>query len=1645
MCEQPAGLRPAAGFFLMAFSLLIGGAPYRWKRGTLNIVETLGGRSTCEFSIDNPDGSITAPQVGQSVLIKDGTYTIFAGSIESVEALRYPGTLAGLWRISCVDHHRILDRRITGQQSWQGVRAGDIVTGICTGYLEGEGVGIDFVQQGPVIERFEIDHATVAEALQKLAELAGMVWYIDYGRQLRFFAPNSYACPFELEPDSRNFQNLALRTTREQYANRIIAKIGQFVRDPQTARFDANGRTGEGEEPLDWMKPDGSRKRWAVTYPVHAAPTVRVNGSPRVVGTYGDESAEFYWQTGSREISQSENSQALAPGDVLEITYVGLSSEVLTVENAGEISRRAAVEGHTGIYEKLVDTSEEMTRADARQYAKAALDRLDSLSAVAVIDTNTFIEPLASTARVGQFIHIDVDGYRLDWKPVTAVEYGTPAIITVPGHSLMDGARIRLHQVPGLNGVWSVQVVDEDRLRLVGSSAAGMYSGGGMAHPLTYLIRQIRTADVAGQLSVQLECVMGPMTDDAASFFRDLAAAQGIPPSAPRLDKPANDLPAVTSLAAVIDGLDDENRTVAVRLTGVAPQLPELAQVRVYIEIPRSDDEDLEHPTMPGQAFYLGPHYVEPGQQFSLDLAIPYPPAEWLAQRYAQIPPDGSLRIRWLFYVLTETWTECAELVRLSSLDPPAPANASPWASLVVDFTGQGAQAAMGRLGPAILGVTVATDAATRTASIRIDYNAIYPSLSLQAANLYTVTQADPQPRPHGRWPYVAPGPGRAVATLPLPPAPLKAVAILAGEWPDGYIRPLPTIVWDENGDPANLPEWAAVVLLSPETITLGEVSVVASHVEFRQLEGGWSYRIAITLGGDGLLSPEYGGTSLYARFSDDPEPQSAADWLALRATAEHRPGDAATIYSDWWTVVPGTQRQYWLRPLVRDRSAYGRTWGAVAGPYMLHLPLGDAVPGVDHEWGFSAQLNGYWDDGNGIRYGKVDLSWNPLPQAGVVYGVYEYRSPDDEPPPYSLYKPTEANTTAGSVTMWVPPPVGDGEYLHLALVAQLPADGVWPKPSDYPDGKLPVTTVFLPKAGLSDQVSGWQVTVETDQSQDVPRGRFVFAFTPPNDPDFHHVHVYRRPANAQGAPTADWLPDKVASITTGGPGGWWPLPSQPEYWLFKAVACNSLGQENDSDPPTVLVDVPTSDGVKASRLAADAVAGPIALDSQGRATIPPGAILAEHIGAVSADSIVGQIKAEKIESISASQITGQIQASQIAGVSASQITGQILAEQIQNVAANQISGTIQAGQIGSVNAASITGVIVSQQLADQILESARLIASSLRVPTAVATLPQLPSVNFPPGSLALRTSDNTLWRNQNGVWVQTSASGELTGRLTANDIQSINAQQIVGLITAGQIQNINAEQIQGLIQSGQIQSINGSKIEIGSITSDKIASINGAKIEIGTLNGDAITIGSITGNKIAIGAITGDKIAAGAITADKISAGAITADKIAAGAITTEKLAAGTITADKIAVGTITADRIVTVNASSVLSGPGNEVSGDFWVSGKLRVGNGIDVAYGADIALQGGTVYATTLQAPTVNALTQLNVGGNAVRGAAFCDVGSGSGKVASGTHTHTIAITLSVSKKTIWWRDPSDNWYSDDVVTDVSIASVSVGGPQ
>jgi hypothetical protein len=677
---------------------------------------------------------------------------------------------------------------------------------------------------------------------------------------------------------------------------------------------------------------------------------------------------------------------------------------------------------------------------------------------------------------------------------------------------------------------------------------------------------------------------------------------------------------------------------------------------------------------------------------------------------------------------------------------------------------------------------------------------------------------------------------------------------------------------------------------------------------------------------------------------------------------AHHAKGGATTVYSDWFPVAAGTVEVGYLKAVATEAGGQNPEWSSTYGPATINIPKDDTRPDRGHSYGFGVVLKGYKADGNNVLMAQLDVSFTPLSGSGYNYSIWEHAGTDAPADP-ALWTPTGVGFISGTGTMWATVPDGTAVTMWYCLVANNPALGQWYTPADYISDAVPKASVVLPPRGLADHVTGFSVTVNRAETSDIPRGYFSFAFTPPADPDFAWVRFFRCPADSNFTPTADYMEDPVCGLTVAGrQDGDWPIPSTPEYWIFKAVSYNALGEPNLVGAPTYNVTVAAStSGVRASALKATAVAAgsPVTVDGSGKITVASGAILSDHIAALDVGKLNGQVVASQIASVNASTISGSITAGQIGSITAGQITGQIASGQIASIDASKISGSVQANQIAAVNASAIsgsiasgqiasltagqiTGVIVTSQLADGILNTARVLGSNIQAPVAVASLPTLPNADYPVGTLAVRTTDNTIWENVAGAWAASSNSA-VAGKTVAADINSVNSSALVGLVTAGQIASITAGQITGTITSDKIAYLTADKIT-GSITSSQIASIDATKIT-GSIASSQIT--SIDATKIT-GSIASSQIQS--IDSSKIT-GSISATQI------------GSITADKIT-GSIVAAQIGSVNATTVVLNSSNKF-GSVWTGGSITAAGSIYSDTGDIVAttgtLRGAGLYLT------------------------------------------------------------------------------------
>ena len=202
---------------------------------------------------------------------------------------------------------------------------------------------------------------------------------------------------------------------------------------------------------------------------------------------------------------------------------------------------------------------------------------------------------------------------------------------------------------------------------------------------------------------------------------------------------------------------------------------------------------------------------------------------------------------------------------------------------------------------------------------------------------------------------------------------------------------------------------------------------------------------------------------------------------------------------------------------------------------------------------------------------------------------------------------------------------------------------------------------------------------------------------------------------------------------------------------------------------------------------------------------------------------------------------------------------------------------------------------------------------------------------------------------------------------------------------------------------------VTADKIKAGSVVADKIAAnaITVEKIAANAITSEKISANAVTATKIAALAVNADKIAANAITAEKIAALAITAEKIAANAITTDKLAANAVNADKLAANAITAEKIaanaVTAEKIKALAITTDKLAANAVNADKLAAN-----AVTAD-KIKAGSVVADKLAANAVTtakiaalAVNADKIAANAITAEKIAALAITADKIASGTIT-------------------------------------------
>jgi hypothetical protein len=235
------------------FSLTIGGVPKELRAGSLSIERSMNNRSTASFSIMSADQSYR-PALNADVIIEVESERIFGGLIT---VPREKGLHGGVKRnivtqVTAADYRVYPERRFMLEEIPAGTLKAALQ--VVLTYLTGYGVTLDGAQvNGPTLPALSYNYRRASDVLNELMSLtaqfgAQYVWEIDNFKVLRAYQPSTVPAPFDILADvdgkvQEVIGDIEYEKNLEQYANRIIVKVGPIAEIGRIETFPGDGAT----------------------------------------------------------------------------------------------------------------------------------------------------------------------------------------------------------------------------------------------------------------------------------------------------------------------------------------------------------------------------------------------------------------------------------------------------------------------------------------------------------------------------------------------------------------------------------------------------------------------------------------------------------------------------------------------------------------------------------------------------------------------------------------------------------------------------------------------------------------------------------------------------------------------------------------------------------------------------------------------------------------------------------------------------------------------------------------------------------------------------------------------------------------------------------------------------------------------------------------------------------------------------------------------------------------------------------------------------------------------------------------------------------------------------------------------------------
>lgn len=239
------------------------------------------------FSLHRHSGQTYKPTVGDEVVLTISSVKQFGGYIIEINE-SIDGLLQSI-DIKCKDYTHELDRQLVSKTYTE-----QTVNQIITDLLSTFSTGFTSTNTNctTVIDKVVFNYLPISKCLEKLTELVGnFEWYVDYNRDIYFFATSDKTSLFNLTDTSNNyaFGSLSLTENTSQLRNEIIVRGGLVT---STVAQTEN------------MSGDGIKFIFPLATKFSALPAVSIGPTQRTVGVENISPSGFdcYWNYNEKSL-----------------------------------------------------------------------------------------------------------------------------------------------------------------------------------------------------------------------------------------------------------------------------------------------------------------------------------------------------------------------------------------------------------------------------------------------------------------------------------------------------------------------------------------------------------------------------------------------------------------------------------------------------------------------------------------------------------------------------------------------------------------------------------------------------------------------------------------------------------------------------------------------------------------------------------------------------------------------------------------------------------------------------------------------------------------------------------------------------------------------------------------------------------------------------------------------------------------------------------------------------------------------------------------------------------------------------------------------------------------------------------------------